>query len=71
MRVSQETRDALEGARTEMGANRTLRPKDDYNRGFNEGIGIAIGFINSYLAGRGLFQTPAPDRAAGSGEKGR
>ena len=54
--ISEETKNALEGVRTEVGANRTLQPKDDYNRGFNAGLEEAIKFLNIYLRGDGLFQ---------------
>jgi hypothetical protein len=56
MAITKEMRIILEGLRTEVGANRTLVAKDDYNRGFNAGIDEAIKFINRYLAGEGLFQ---------------
>jgi hypothetical protein len=46
MKVSEETKEALKGVRTEVGANKTLAPKDDYNRGFNAGIEEAIKFLN-------------------------
>jgi uncharacterized protein YdeI (YjbR/CyaY-like superfamily) len=56
MKISEETRKALEGVRTEIGANRTLTPKNEYNYGFNAGIEQAIKFLNNYLDGKGLFQ---------------
>lgn len=56
MQVSDETKKALEGLRTELGANRTLSPKDDFNRGFNEGVAEALRFIDRYKRGEGLFQ---------------
>ncbi len=54
--VSEETRKALEGARTEAGANMTLVPTNDYSRGWNAGIQKAIDFIEAYERGEGLFQ---------------
>lgn len=54
--VSDETKKALEGARAEIIANKTLRPRDDYNKGFNAGIDEAIKFLNHYVKGEGLFQ---------------
>lgn len=50
------TRDEFKGAVAEMGANRTLTAKDDYNKGWNAGISEAIRFVGSYIAGVGLFQ---------------
>lgn len=54
--VSAETANALEGLRTEIGANRTLVAKDDYNKGWNDGLTFAIKFIRSYEKGKGLWQ---------------
>jgi hypothetical protein len=46
----------FEGAITEISANKTLNPKDDFNRGFNAGCDEAIKFIRHYIAKEGLFQ---------------
>jgi hypothetical protein len=57
MEINEETKTVLEGIKTEIGAIRTLRPKDEYNQGFNAGINESIKFLNNYLAGKGLFQS--------------
>lgn len=49
-------RDEFKGAIIEIGANRTLGPKDDYNKGFNEGMNEAMAIIGRYIRGEGLFQ---------------
>lgn len=54
--VSKDTANALEGIRTEIGANRTLVPKDDYNKGWNDAMNEAIRFIRKYEKGEGLWQ---------------
>lgn len=54
--VSEETANALEGLRTEIGAARTLVARDDYNKGFNAGMTEAISFIRKYEKGEGLWQ---------------
>lgn len=58
--ISQETKDVLEGLKTEIGANRTLAPSNDYNDGWNSGADMAIKFICNYERGEGLFQV-TPD----------
>lgn len=55
-KVSQETLTALEGLRNEIGANRTLNPKDEFNKGWNAGMTEAIRFIRRYERGEGLWQ---------------
>lgn len=62
MKVSKETHDALEGAMTEAGANRTLAPSNDFNKGWNAGVTEAMKFMRQYQKGEGLFQI--------AGEKG-
>jgi len=54
--VSQETKNALEGARTEIGANMVLAPKAEFGEGWNAGAAMAIKFIRGYERGEGLFQ---------------
>lgn len=54
--VSKETAIALEGLRNEIGANRTLVPTDDYNKGWNAAMTEAIRFIRRYERGEGLWQ---------------
>lgn len=49
-------RKEFEGAVTEIGANKTLGPKDAFNEGFNAGADMAIRMIQHYIAGEGLFQ---------------
>lgn len=46
----------FEGLATELGAMRTLRPKDDYNRGFNEGLRTAMEMAERYALSQGMFQ---------------
>ena len=57
--VSDDLALALEGLRTEIGANRTLVATDDYNKGFNAGMTEAIRFIRKYEKGEGLWQIAA------------
>jgi hypothetical protein len=54
--IDNRTKSMLEGLKTELGAVRTLRPTDDYNRGFNAGLEEAMRFVTGYMHGRGLFQ---------------
>lgn len=59
---SQETLASLEGVRTEAGANMTLVPTDEYNRGFNAGIAEVIKFVRRYERGEGLFHSAAENK---------
>lgn len=54
--IDNRTKSMLEGLKTELGAVRTLRPIDDYNRGFNAGLEEAMRFVTGYIHDRGLFQ---------------
>jgi len=56
MGIDNRTKSMFEGLVTELGAVRTLRPKNDYNRGFNAGLEEAMRFARLYAHGRGLFQ---------------
>lgn len=49
-------RKEFEGCITEIGANKTLTAKDDYNKGWNAASDNAIKFIRRYIKGEGLFQ---------------
>lgn len=47
---------ALEGCVTELGANRALVVRNEYNAGFNAGLEFAMRKIRTYIEGKGLFQ---------------
>lgn len=64
MRVDPEVKKWMAGMRDEIGANRTLRAKDEYNKGFNAGMDEAIRFINAYINGKGLFQIKTKSEAS-------
>lgn len=49
-------RKEFDGAINEIGANKTLNPRDPYNEGWNAGADMAIKFIQRYIKGEGLFQ---------------
>jgi len=51
-----EVRKQFDGAISEIVANKTISPKDDYNRGWNAGSDNAVKFIHKYIRGEGLFQ---------------
>lgn len=55
-KVSVETKNVLEGLRTEIGASRALTPSDNYNKGRNAGMNEAIKLIRRYERGEGLWQ---------------
>ena len=55
-KTAQSIRNEFKGAITEIGANKTLNPKDPYNEGWNAGADMAIKFIQAYIETRGLFQ---------------
>lgn len=49
-------REGFEGLATELSAMSTLRPKDDYNKGLNEGLRTAAELAMRYARGEGLLQ---------------
>lgn len=56
MKLSKETVDALEGARSEIIAGGVLIPKSDADRAYNDACFRAARIIEKYKKGGGLFQ---------------
>lgn len=53
--------DEFKGAITEIGANRTMAPKNPSNEGWNSACEMAMRVIGRYIEGRGLFQDAPPE----------
>jgi hypothetical protein len=62
-------RKEFEGCITEIGANKTLCAKDDFNKGWNDAADSAIRFIRRYIKREGLFQIKLPAPPTGSAEE--
>jgi hypothetical protein len=60
----EQLRKEFEGCISEIGANKTLVTKDEYNRGWNDASDNAIRFIRRYITGNGLFQIEVPEKDA-------
>ncbi len=55
-KIMDQLRNEFEGCISEIGANKTIAAKDDYNKGWNDASDNAIRFIRKYINGHGLFQ---------------
>jgi hypothetical protein len=65
---AEKVRKEFEGCITEIGANRTLAAKDEFNKGWNAASANAMKFIRNYIDGKGLFQSElAQPSAEGDG----
>ena len=55
-KVSSETLKALNGLRSEIIAGKVLVPKTNADRAWNDCADRAVGILNAYRRGEGLFQ---------------